>query len=311
MINPRTGHRISPARYDDDMDEATTRTYGPNAPLQKPFGGFSRMKLQDLKDFIKKARAEVKNSTDPARVKEVKNWIQNAGSQLHAKQNASKFRAPAGPKYKYTIARQHGGDDGYQWTIFDKKTGQQMMNGLTKPEVKHYRDRAEADLAKKYGGTVSENLDEASWDYSTKDKGKGPGWSSPMADGGKKNRKNRKAFRKAEKKKKHDAMMRGEEWAQEVPEAIVPYQDGQFVDDETGQIHQAGDVTVDADTGEQREKTSQEWETGDREARPEHWAARDKESADLEAELATDIQNWEDEPAEVKKMGWDAIGDFG
>ena len=57
-------------------------------------------------------------------------------------------------------------------------------------------------------------LDEGKWDYDQASKGKGAGWSQ-QGDGGAKNRKQRKAFRKAEKKKKHQAMMRGEKWAQE------------------------------------------------------------------------------------------------
>ena len=64
------------------------------------------------------------------------------------------------------------------------------------------------------GNEFPESVEEGQWDYSTKDKNKGAGWSA-QGDGGAKNRKNRKAFRKAEKKRKHDAMMRGEDWAQE------------------------------------------------------------------------------------------------
>ena len=139
-------------------NEATTRTYGPNAPLQKPYGGFSRMNMQKLKDFIKKARAEVKNSDDPERTKEVKNWIRNAGSQLAMKKDRSKHRAPS-TKYKYTIAKQVGGDDGYQWAVIDKQSGRTIINGLTRPEVKHYRDRAERDLAAKYEASVKHELE--------------------------------------------------------------------------------------------------------------------------------------------------------
>lgn len=55
-----------------------------------------------------------------------------------------------------------------------------------------------------------DEVDEGKWDYQKKDKGKGAGTDSPMHDGGAKNRKSRKAFRKAEKAKAHQARMRGE-----------------------------------------------------------------------------------------------------
>ena len=58
-------------------------------------------------------------------------------------------------------------------------------------------------------------VDEGKWDYKDSDKGRGAGTDSPMYDGGAKKRGNRKAFRKAEKAKKHQAMLRGEKWAQE------------------------------------------------------------------------------------------------
>ena len=45
-------------------------------------------------------------------------------------------------KYKYTTARQVGGDDGYCWAVF--LNGRQVVNGLTKREVPHYRDKFEA-----------------------------------------------------------------------------------------------------------------------------------------------------------------------
>ena len=53
-------------------------------------------------------------------------------------------------------------------------------------------------------------INEGKWDYEKRDKGKGAGTDSPMYDGGAKNRKSRKAFRKAEKAKAHKARMRGE-----------------------------------------------------------------------------------------------------
>lgn len=44
-------------------------------------------------------------------------------------------------KYKYTTARQVGGDDGYCWAIF--LNGSQVINGLTRREVSYYRDMFE------------------------------------------------------------------------------------------------------------------------------------------------------------------------
>jgi hypothetical protein len=55
-----------------------------------------------------------------------------------------------------------------------------------------------------------EKIEDGKWDYQKRDKGKGVGSDSPMYDGGAKNRKSRKAFRKAEKAKAHQARMRGE-----------------------------------------------------------------------------------------------------
>jgi len=147
-----------------------------------------------------------------------------------------------------------------------------------------------------YGETmapVSEGLKEGKWDYKDSSKGKGAGTDSPMYDGGAKNRKSRKAFRKAEKKRKHQAMMRGEKWAQEkVPEAVVPY-DGdskgeyKWLDNETGEVTRE---------------------------HPDVEAAREKEAR--RAHLATEPENdisdmWYDEKDHIKKVGWDAIGDFG
>jgi len=225
-------------------------------------------------------------------------------------------------------------------------------------------------------------LEEGKWDYKDKDKGKGPGYSAD-GDGGAKNRKNRKAFRKAEKKKKHQAMMRGEKWAQEkvteggmpsgvikskmryaemtdeefaaqfgerteenlrqmawrhgygkmsphywnrvqrgqgLEETIVAYNrddgsaaDGEWLDDESGQIFQSDEIITDPDTGERREKTPAEIHAADRAARPEHWAQQDKEEEALRREMDAELQAWQDERNNppVKKLGWDAIGDFG
>jgi len=46
-------------------------------------------------------------------------------------------------RYKYTTARQWGGDDVYQWAVFIKGQSQPVVCGLTRPEVAYYRDRIE------------------------------------------------------------------------------------------------------------------------------------------------------------------------
>jgi len=68
-------------------------------------------------------------------------------------------------KYKYTMAKQVGGDDGFQWAVFVKYQGgwREKINGLTKREVAYYRDRFEKIEAEKKIGedfkiTVSELL---------------------------------------------------------------------------------------------------------------------------------------------------------
>jgi len=297
-------------KHDKQMgvEEGKTRTYTGDlatTEVEPPYGGFSRLGMKDLAEWIKLRK-------DHPRWAEM---VKKAKKVLAQKKSHAKFmkgNRPPQTKYKYTIAKQVGGDDGYQWAVIDKKTGHVFINGLTRPEVKYYRDQAEADLAKKYG--VGESINE--YEYDTKDKGKGAGWSAG-GDGGKKNRKNRKAFRKAEKKRKHDAMMRGEKWAQEpVDEAIIPWDsehsEGDFVDDESGQIHRADDVIQDPETGEWREKTQQE------QMGPEKWAEFEREEEKLRAELDAQYAAWdaEDEAEanagpQISKMGWDAIGDFG
>jgi len=57
---------------------------------------------------------------------------------------------------------------------------------------------------------VDEEIEEGKWDYKKRDKGRGAGTDSPMYDGGAKNRKARKAFRKKQKAEAHAARMRGE-----------------------------------------------------------------------------------------------------
>ena len=46
-------------------------------------------------------------------------------------------------KYKYTRARQVGGDDGYCWAVF--VNGRERVNGLTRSEVTYYRDLFEKE----------------------------------------------------------------------------------------------------------------------------------------------------------------------
>lgn len=56
-------------------------------------------------------------------------------------------------KYKFTTAKQVGGDDGYCWTIF--VNGKEKINGLTKSEVPYYRDKFEKEEQDKI--TVANN----------------------------------------------------------------------------------------------------------------------------------------------------------
>jgi hypothetical protein len=48
-------------------------------------------------------------------------------------------------RYKYTTARQVGGDDGYQWCVFVKGDARPRITGLTRPEVRMYRVQIERD----------------------------------------------------------------------------------------------------------------------------------------------------------------------
>lgn len=57
-------------------------------------------------------------------------------------------------RWKYTQAKQVGGDDGYQWTIF--VNGKEKVNGLTRREVPYYRnlfEKEEADKQAKKGAS--------------------------------------------------------------------------------------------------------------------------------------------------------------
>jgi hypothetical protein len=54
------------------------------------------------------------------------------------------------PLWKYTTMRQVGGDDGYQWTIMDKKTGEVIINGMTRTEAMYERPRVEKRLKQRY-----------------------------------------------------------------------------------------------------------------------------------------------------------------
>ena len=53
-------------------------------------------------------------------------------------------------RYKYTTARQWGGDDGYQWSIFIKGQSTPVICGLTRREVPYYRDKIEKREAEKH-----------------------------------------------------------------------------------------------------------------------------------------------------------------
>lgn len=57
-------------------------------------------------------------------------------------------------KYKYTRARQVGGDDGYCWAVF--VNGRERINGLTRPEVSYYRDSFEKEEAAKHAKSTKE-----------------------------------------------------------------------------------------------------------------------------------------------------------
>jgi hypothetical protein len=48
-------------------------------------------------------------------------------------------------RYKYTTARQVGGDDGYCWAVFVKGDPRPRVEGLTKPEVPSYRQQFERE----------------------------------------------------------------------------------------------------------------------------------------------------------------------
>ena len=56
-------------------------------------------------------------------------------------------------RYKYTEARQWGGDDGYQWSVFIKGHSTPVVCGLTRREVAYYRDRIEKQEAEKHEGS--------------------------------------------------------------------------------------------------------------------------------------------------------------
>ena len=56
-------------------------------------------------------------------------------------------------KYKYTTARQVGGDDGYCWVVF--VNGKERVNGLMRREVGYYRDKFEKEESAKANGSES------------------------------------------------------------------------------------------------------------------------------------------------------------
>lgn len=58
-------------------------------------------------------------------------------------------------KYKYTTARQWGGDDGYQWAVFVKGDSYPVVCGLTLREVNNYRVKIEREESEKRKGKRS------------------------------------------------------------------------------------------------------------------------------------------------------------
>lgn len=52
-------------------------------------------------------------------------------------------------KYRYTEARQEGGDDGYCWAIFEKGNPTPIVTGLTRREVDYHRPKIEKSLSER------------------------------------------------------------------------------------------------------------------------------------------------------------------
>jgi hypothetical protein len=65
-------------------------------------------------------------------------------------------------KYKYTTARQVGGDDGYCWAVF--VNGIMRLNGLTRREVAYWRSVFEQEQAAK--GQPPKSFEQASGEMS-------------------------------------------------------------------------------------------------------------------------------------------------
>jgi hypothetical protein len=118
---------------------------------------FNRFGMKKLADFIKAHP----DHADIAMAKKTLSKKKRDAKEMSAFRARMKAKGTPqrGTKYKYTIAKQVGGDDGYQWAVIDKKTGRSIINGLTKPEVKYYRDKAERDLAAKYEAAYKPTLE--------------------------------------------------------------------------------------------------------------------------------------------------------
>ena len=54
-------------------------------------------------------------------------------------------------RWKYTVAKQWGGDDGYQWAIFRKGERTPVVCGLTRGEVPYHRSKIEELEARRHG----------------------------------------------------------------------------------------------------------------------------------------------------------------
>lgn len=118
---------------------------------------FNRFGMKKLADFIKAnpEHPDIKMAKSTLRKKK----RDAAGMKDFRAKMKAKGTPLGGTKYKHTSASKHGGDDQYSWAVFDKKTGQPVITGLTKPEVKHYRDKIERDLAKKYEAAYKPELE--------------------------------------------------------------------------------------------------------------------------------------------------------
>lgn len=109
---------------------------------------------------------------------------------------------------------------------FDEK---ELEEGFVKRQMEDDAyDMNREEFIKKYGeesiefyDNIAEPMGEGKWDYPKGMKGKGPAHKAIAGNPGKRNREERKAFRKAEKAKAHQARMRGEISLESVVESIL------------------------------------------------------------------------------------------